>query len=219
MRDFADMVPPSHLTLPEKEYGFTPMSYATICNEKHGVQISKMLILRGAPVPTHAQIIKMLILRGAPLPHYYAVHSQLVSWVSVELAPTPRDTFFNLVLGCGVHGSRDRDRDLPQARRSQLHKLRGFVNTQARINIVQYLGVRVGEEAGRLRRAAATLTPQRTPAPAPALASAPALAPASALFPALFPAPAPAPATQLSVLTSPIVLVMTTLFLGSWLGI
>ena len=212
VRELADMVPPEHLTLPEKENGLTPMSYAMICNEKHGVKISKMLILRGLPAMAQAEFSNLLgVLKESLKLRYFAVRRQLVSWVSAELAP--RDTFVNLVLGCGVHGSRDRDRDLPQAQRSQLHKLRGFINTQARINIAQYLGVRVGEKAGRLRRAAATLTPQRTPAPALALA------PASALFPALFQAPAPALATQLSVLRSPSVLVMTTLFLGTWLGI
>ena len=216
VRELADMVPPEHLTLPEKEHGLTPMSYAMICNEKHGVKISKMLILRGLPAMAQAEFSNLLgVLKESLKLRYFAVRRQLVSWVSAELAP--RDTFVNLVLGCGVHGSRDRDRDrdLPHAQRSQLHKLRGSINTQARINIAQYLGVRVGEEAGRLQRAAATLTPQRTPAQAPALASTPALFRALVLAPA----PALAPATQLSVLRSPVVLVMTTLFLGSWLGI
>ena len=132
---------------------------------------------------------------------------QLASWVAAELAT--RDTFVNLVLGCGVHGSRD----LPQAQRSPLHKLRGNVNTQARQYIAQCLGVRVGEEARRLRRAAATLIVERTlfPAQAPA--------PGPVLLPALFPAPALAPATLPSALASPVVLAMVTLLLGTWIGV
>lgn len=57
------------------------------------------------------------------------------------------------MLGCGVHG----DSDAPPAQRSQLLKLRGDGNTEARMRIARSLGVRVGAkvvELGRLRRAA-----------------------------------------------------------------
>ena len=216
--------------------------------KRHGASIAsivKMLVLRGVPMPTHTELSASLggpskwhrqvpswpfmltnyswfygqVAMGISTPHgalaEIATRDTFVNLpdgIAAELAT--RDTFVNLVLGCGVHS-----RNLPHAQRSQLHKLRGSINTQARMNIAQYLGVRVGEEAGRLRRASATLTPQRTPAPAPAPAPAPVPAPVPALSWALFPAPAPALATQISVLTSPAVLVMTTLFFGTWIGI
>ena len=76
---------------------------------------------------------------------------ELVDWAEYELSV--HHTWVALVLGCGVHG----DRDAPPAQRSQLLKLRGDGNTEARMRIARSLGVRVGAkvmELGRLRRAA-----------------------------------------------------------------
>jgi len=70
----------------------------------------------------------------------------------LNVARLYRQTFIALVLGCGVQGSHD----LPPAQRSQLMKLRGSGNTEARMRIARCLGVCTsGVELGRLRRAAA----------------------------------------------------------------
>ena len=48
-----------------------------------------------------------------------------------------------------VHG----DRDVALAQRSQLYKLRGDGNTDVRMRIGKFLGVRAGAEIGRIQRA------------------------------------------------------------------
>ena len=65
--------------------------------------------------------------------------------------PGATGAYICLVLGCGIHASRD----LAPAQRSQLMKLRGDGNTDARVRIARCLGVCTGVELGRLRRAAA----------------------------------------------------------------
>lgn len=133
-------VPPEHLGLPSK-YDQTPMNEAWFRDTRHGMPIVKLLVLRGVLVrpqdfrnPSLSGILRERI-------------EGLIEWANADLAI--RDTFLELVLGCGVHGGRD----LPPARRSQLMKLRGDGNTDARQRIASCLGVRVGVEVGRLRRA------------------------------------------------------------------
>ena len=109
----------------------------------------------------------MLVLRGAPVcAEYFRVPSwagnyatlrddrrRLLAWA--ETALETRNIFVALVLGCGVHGSQD----LPPAQRSQLLRLRGDGNTDARMRIAQCLGVRTSvAELRRLRNAAAVWT-------------------------------------------------------------
>ena len=57
--------------------------------------------------------------------------------------------FTELILGCGVHGSRD----APPAQRSQLLKLRGTGIVEARMKLAGYLGVKVKAEAARVAAA------------------------------------------------------------------
>ena len=134
VQDLADKVPPGHLTQADK-YGMSPMRAAAArSSASDGLRIVSMLVLRGVPVPD------WVFVNGR--------RRKLRAWANAELAI--HRTYVALVIGCGVHASRD----LPPAQRSQLMKLRGDSNTDARMRIARCLGVRTGAELGRVRRAA-----------------------------------------------------------------
>ena len=124
VNDLADMLPPEYLT-----------------QQMHMCKIPtvRMLVLRGVPV-READFV------GCN--RTTSCRRELLAWANAELAP--HRTYIGLVIGCGVHASRD----LPPAQRSPLMKLRGDVNTDARMRIARCLGVRTGAELGRVRRAA-----------------------------------------------------------------
>ena len=115
--------------------------------------MKQALACKDNPMP----VVQMLVLRGVPVrPGDYEHQASgsklaclLLEWAEAEL--TKRQAFVALVLGCGVHTSRE----VPPAQRSRLAELRGGRNTEARMCIAQSLGVRVGTEVGHLRRAAA----------------------------------------------------------------
>ena len=73
--------------------------------------------------------------------------AELLAWADDELALY--QTYVRFVLG-GGHANGD----APPAQRSQLRKLRGGGNVGARMRIAHFLGVKVGPELGRIRRAA-----------------------------------------------------------------
>ena len=99
----------------------------------------QMLILRGHPVYSQMFSSRVYLPRAA----------ELLAWVEAELAT--RHSFITLILGCGVYGSDD----LPPAQRSQLMKLRGSGNADARMRIARCLGVRTSRAVlQRLRDAA-----------------------------------------------------------------
>jgi len=134
IRRLAEKVPPEHLAMPSK-YDNTPMGIANLCNVENRVEIVKLLVLRGAPVR----------------PKDFAERrpcAELLAWADDELAL--HQTYMSIVLGGVVHGNRD----VAPAQRSQLRKLRGDGNVGARMRIAKCLGVRVGPELGRIRRAA-----------------------------------------------------------------
>ena len=150
-RELADKVPPEHLTMPG-ENGFTPIKLAFSYTKRDAMPITQMLILRGVPVLLQDFFLRQSVPYDLDkLIKQRNLANQLASWAMSEVAT--RDTFLALVLGCGIHGSRD----VAPAQRSQLLNLRGDGNTDVRMRIAGYLGVRLGEEAGRLRRAANVL--------------------------------------------------------------
>ena len=129
------------------EYNHTPMYYAVVDNSQR-YEIVQFLTLRGAPVRTQ-DFRKELWMS----PQLLATHDfgpRLLAWAEAELAV--HRAFIALVLGCGVHAASSHD--LPPAQRGHLAKLRGDGNTGVRMRIAGFLGVRVGAELGRLRRAA-----------------------------------------------------------------
>ena len=143
------MVPPAHLAMADGNDN-TPMGRAFKYNGHHRVPIVQLLVLRGAPARP-----KDFPSRVADGTHFTSMsvtdhRRTLLAWADAELAT--RRTYVALVLGCGVHASRD----LPPAQRSQLMKLRGNGHTDARMRIARCLGVRTsGAELRRLRDAAA----------------------------------------------------------------
>ena len=105
-----------------------------------------------------------LILRGATVDYkgwswvymgrkIKLVRRPVLAWAKAELAQNHDHRFFDLVLGCGVHGSRD----VPPAQRSPLLKLRGDGHTNARALIWRCLSRRTRTELGRLRQAVSVL--------------------------------------------------------------
>ena len=58
-----------------------------------------------------------------------------------------RHTFLTIVLGCGVHASRE----IPLKERSHFARLRGDLNVVPRMNIASALGVPTLAEVGRLK--------------------------------------------------------------------
>ena len=111
VRDIVDKVPKEHWTMPDKN-GWTPLFVASIFNPVHRQGISRLLTLRGVPV-LHDDFRG-----GEDRPDYLEYRRQLLRWAQDELAL--HHTFWALVLGCGVHGSRD----VPPPRRSPLLKIR-----------------------------------------------------------------------------------------------
>ena len=184
LQELAAKVPPEHIVR-SSIYGpvrarrrtapITPIRRAFLyawCGLK--APLVQLLVLYGAPVMhndfRHGHQVdfeKLLSWAEAELATRYCTpstrtHGALRPYPSSRPAPPAdatdlnvsrlyRQTFIALVLGCGVQGSHD----LPPAQRSQLMKLRGSGNTEARMRIARCLGVRTGVEVGRLRRAAA----------------------------------------------------------------
>ena len=148
VEELAGLVPADHLVLEDGRY-ISPMCAALECNQFR-IPITKMLILRGAPVPVQEEFTRA----APPDVGRIAIRNELLAWIEGELAV--QRTFLGLVLGCGVHGARAE----PPAPQSQLLKLRGDGNTDARMRIAAALGVRVKAELGRLRRAAVGLLAQ-----------------------------------------------------------
>ena len=159
VQDLAGMVPSEHLTFfnpdtTRPDAYCSPLRGAFTLNEQHGLQIVQMLMLRGVPLEVgDFKVVEQC--DDSPWPdgiayiqHYMERLRTLLAWAEAELHTTELHTA--VVLGCGVHAGRD----LPPPQRSQLMKLRGDGNTDARQRIARCLGVRVGAELRRLRAAA-----------------------------------------------------------------
>ena len=142
----SDAVPSEHLTLSDYNLS-TPMSNALANRDtQHAVQITLMLILRGVPMQPRD------VHECQP-----ARRQQILVEVKAILAAD--HAFFEVILGCGVHGSRDS----PVIKKCQAHnngqlpnhllKLRGCGNIQARMLIGRALGVRSEAELVHLKSA------------------------------------------------------------------
>ena len=158
LQELADKVTPDHLTKRDTSLqGESPMHRLFFyCPRDDYSDFIQMLVLRGVPVLPEDFPIELTYncdpsnVDGTRRHDIYTVRL-LIKWAEYELKV--HRTWVALVLGCGVLG----DRDAPPAQRSQLLKLRGDGNTEARMRIARSLGVRVGAqvvELGRLRRAA-----------------------------------------------------------------
>mmetsp|Transcript_98791 Transcript_98791/g.282419 ORF Transcript_98791/g.282419 Transcript_98791/m.282419 type:complete len:420 (-) Transcript_98791:926-2185(-) len=130
----------------------TPMCHAS----RRGLdRIVKLLILRGVPLLPSSVLrwwkfdvnLRIRPVRAQEKEDLHECMKKVFAWVDAEC--TLHNTFFGLVIGCGVHG----DHGSPPSNRSQLMKLRGDINTDARQRICRALGVRTGVELSRIRRA------------------------------------------------------------------
>jgi len=156
IRQLAGRVPQSHLEgfpnatetdlllrhLPDPHH---PMRVAYEHCNPHANEIAQMLILRCGTTR----------LENFHGPAGAKGRAAILHWVEGELLT--RRNYWNLVLGCGVHGRR---REPPALRKNQLPKLRGDVNTSARMHIAKCLGVRFSSaELARLRAVRVMLDP------------------------------------------------------------
>lgn len=137
----AAAVPTSHLVLAHKDHGCSPMRSAVQGNKTGNL---RLLMLKGVP------------LCPQDLPLSYAkegdrleLRRSLLVWLENELHV--RYIWDSLVLGSGL----SRHHPLPDE--NQLSKLRGMRNTEVRMRLAGYIGVRIGAEMGRIRRAHAAL--------------------------------------------------------------
>ena len=153
VQELMSLVPRAHLDY--EQDGKRPL-----LDTIHSVKLKVHTSTRDDRVP----ILQGLILRGATVDDkdwswvymgrkIKLVRRPVLAWAKAELAQNHDHRFFGLVLGCGVHGSRD----VPPAQRSPLLKLRGDGHTNARALIWRCLSRRTRTELGRLRQAASVL--------------------------------------------------------------